>query len=150
MKKTLQKTTIALITSFITALLVNVTAYALHTTLSEQGTRFFWWYGPNINDQYSSDCRGSGTYNCKWKNQVQSNESMYFWAANKNNVTDWYAFVPYNGDAYVNYSVSYYDSNGVKLWWYITLNQINPQNWGKFKYLGTNDDPVNTKSHLYL
>ncbi len=102
-----QRVSISIMIALFIATLTFMTVQAATTVLSEQGNRFFYWYGPTINNASMLGCRTSGgvtNYNCKWKNQVSSNESMYFWGANQPNVTKWYAYVPSDADVAVNYS----------------------------------------------
>lgn len=123
------------------ATLVTTSVFAATYYISEN--TLYYISGPNTPPvtQSSGACVGG---QCRYL--YQGSASAWRWNWTQTNVINWYAFVPTIGQAAARYRVYIVGSPQ----WLITVNQANPNNQGKYVYLGFSDNVPNGGGYLTL
>lgn len=88
---------------------------------------------------YNTGCRGSYCRYLFQQDTVKTgrDSSAWRWAWSNDSIRYWYAYCPTIGQAAARYGV--YENRGAQ--WSIVMNQANPNNQGRFVYLGSSSAP---------
>jgi len=127
---------ISIAVALVTATTIASVVWAM--TYVSEANLYYVFGGTSVPVTYSSSGCAGGS--CRYLNQSSSNPGIFRWAYAPTGIYDWWAYCPTIGWAAAEYNLMYEV-------WSTIMNQSNPNNQGKYVYLGRND--VSASEALY-